>query len=105
MVLTESCDHIIIILSHLLKQLKTRKYLLQVQVNNQHLNPFPLPSAQRAGGGSCQLLLTVSKPPSACHLNSPIVSLHPPTCLRHLKLFSAFSIVLLSYMNDNDTIY
>ena len=51
------------------------------------------------------MLLTVSKPPSACHLNSPIVSLHPPTCLRHLKLFSAFSIVLLSYMNDNDTIF
>ena len=49
MVLTESCDHII--LSHLLKQLKTRKYLLQVQVNNQHLNPFPLPSAQRGGEG------------------------------------------------------
>ena len=47
MVLTENCDHII--LSHLLKQLKTRKYLLQV--NNQHLNPFPLPSAQRAGEG------------------------------------------------------
>ena len=102
MVLTESCDHII--LSHLLI-LKTRKYLLQVQVNNQHLNPFPLPSAQRAGEGVASCYWQVSKPPSACHLNSPIVSLHPPACLRHLKLFSAFSIVLLSYMNDNDTMY
>ena len=49
MVLTERCGHIIV--SHLLKRLKTRKYLLQVQVNNQHLNPFPLPSTQRAGEG------------------------------------------------------
>ena len=75
MVLTESCGHII--LSHLLEQLKTRKYLLQVQVNNQHLNPFPLPSAQRAGEGVASCYWQVSKPPSACHLNSPIVSLHP----------------------------
>ena len=47
MVLAESCGHII--LSHLLQRLKTRKYLLQVQVNIPHFNPFPLPSAQRGG--------------------------------------------------------